>query len=39
MIKALERAIGKMKTLSSSASNYAAEVLEEIAELGDDEVY
>ena len=39
MIKALERAIVKIKTLSEQRQQYAAEVLEEIAELGDDEVY
>lgn len=39
MIKALERAIEKIKTLSEQRQQYAAEVLEEIAELGDDEVY
>ena len=39
MIKALERAIEKIKTLSEQRQLYAAEVLEEIAELGDDEVY
>ncbi len=39
MIKALERAIEKIKTLSEERQQYAAQVLEEIAEFGDDEVY
>ncbi len=39
MIKALEKAIEKIKTLSAERQQYAAEVLEEIAEFGDDEVY
>lgn len=38
MIKALEQAIEKIKTLSKERQEYAAEVLEEIAEEGD-EVY
>ena len=38
MIKALEQAIEKIKTLSKERQEYAAEVLEQIAEAGD-EVY
>ena len=38
MIKALEQAIEKIKTLSEERQEYAAEVLEQIAESGD-EVY
>jgi hypothetical protein len=39
MIKALEQAIEKIKTLSAERQQYAAEVLEEIAEAGDDDIY
>jgi predicted transcriptional regulator len=39
MIKALERAIEKIKTLSKERQEYAAEVLEQIAEGGDEEIY
>ncbi len=38
MIKALEQAIEKIKTLSKERQEYAAEVLEQIAEAGD-EIY
>jgi hypothetical protein len=38
VIKALEQAIEKIKTLSKERQEYAAEVLEQIAEAGD-EVY
>jgi ribosome assembly protein YihI (activator of Der GTPase) len=38
MIKALEQAIEKIKTLPKERQEYAAEVLEQIAELGE-EVY
>jgi DNA-binding protein H-NS len=38
MIKALEQAIEKIKTLSKERQEYAAEVLEQIAQ-ADDEIY
>lgn len=38
MIKALEQAVEKIKSLSEERQQYAADVLEEIAEAGD-EVY
>jgi len=38
MIKALEQAIEKIKTLSKERQEYAAEVLEQIAQAGD-EIY
>jgi hypothetical protein len=36
MIKALEQAIEKIKTLSKERQEYAAEVLEQIVELGEE---
>ena len=38
MIKVLEQAVEKVKTLSKERQEYAAEVLEQIAEVGD-EIY
>ena len=39
MIKALERAIEKVKALSEERQEYAAELLEQIADADDDAVY
>ncbi|MGH6815390.1 MAG: hypothetical protein ACREC6_06785 [Hyphomicrobiaceae bacterium] len=39
MIKVLEQAVEKVKMLSKERQEYAAEVLEQIAEAGDEEVY
>ncbi len=39
MIKALERAIEKVKALSEERQEYAAELLEQIANADDDAVY
>lgn len=39
MIKALERAIEKVKALSEERQEYAAELLEQVANAGDDAMY